>query len=51
MNRRNFMKSSSAALSSALITNPLDLLGMPMNNPGFTKADFGPYFKWGIAAS
>lgn len=51
MNRRNFMKLSSAALSSALLTNPLDLLGMPMNNPGFTKADFGPDFKWGIAAS
>ena len=49
MERRKFIKLSTSALGSALFLNPLDILAM--KDPGFTKADFGPDFKWGVAAS
>jgi len=49
MNRRNFIRFSSAAMASALFSNPLDLLAM--NEPFFTKADFGTDFKWGVATA
>ena len=48
MNRRNFIRFSSAAMA-ALFSNPLDALAM--NGPNFTRADFGNDFKWGVATA
>ena len=49
MNRRNFIRFSSAALSATFFSNPYELLAM--NNPDFNKSDFGPDFKWGVATA
>jgi beta-glucosidase len=48
MDRRSFLKTSAAA-TGAYLFNPLDLLAMPTQR--FTKADFGPDFKWGVATA
>jgi len=51
MKRRKFIKLSSTVLGASLFSNPLDLLSMNMNEPSFTKADFGNDFKWGAATA
>lgn len=51
MNRRDFVRFSSILGAGALLPFPNDLSAMLLNNPGFSKADFGPDFKWGVAAA
>lgn len=49
MNRRKFIQFSTTTLGASLFLNPLEILGM--KEPNFTKADFGPDFKWGVATA
>ena len=49
MNRRNFIKMTSAAVSSSLLSGPNLLLAKQY--PFFKKEDFGPNFKWGVATA
>jgi len=51
MNRRDFVRLSSILGAGALLPIPNDLSAMLLANPGFSKADFGPDFKWGVAAA
>ena len=51
MNRRDFVRLSSILGAGALLPIPNDLSAMLLTNPGFSKADFGPDFKWGVAAA
>ncbi len=51
MNRRDFVRLSSILGAGALLPIHNDLSAMLLNNPGFSKADFGPDFKWGVAAA
>lgn len=49
MKRREFIRNTTLA-AGALLLSPLQKL-MAMPDTDFTKADFGPDFKWGVAAA
>jgi len=52
MNRREFIRLSSILGAGALVPAlPHKLMAMLIAENDFTKADFGPDFKWGVAAA
>jgi len=53
MNRRNWIKRTGTAGAGLLLTKYLKAsdLTLPLEMADFVKADFGPDFKWGVAAS
>lgn len=52
MDRRDFIRLSAIMGAGALVPAlPSKLKAMLLNEPGFSAADFGPNFKWGVAAA
>ena len=51
MNRRTFIKLSTATAAAFALAGPSKLWSMIARKPDFTKADFGPDFKWGVAVA
>lgn len=51
MNRRTFIKLSTATAAAFALAGPSKLWSMIQRKPDFTKADFGTDFKWGVAVA